>query len=62
MNNLFKRLYMRIIYSAGVDIDKCVYCKIKLPKVAKQKWTKLQVHFGQSCKLSHTGSREWCSA
>ena len=27
-----------------------VYCKIKLPKVAKQKWTLLQVQIGQSCK------------
>lgn len=27
-----------------------VYCKMKLPKVEKQNWTLLQVHFGQSCK------------
>ena len=26
-----------------------VYCKIKLPKVAKQKWTLLHVQIGQSC-------------
>ena len=30
--------------------DWYVYCKIKLPKVAKQKWTLLQVQIGQSCK------------
>ena len=30
--------------------DRPVYCKIKLPKVAKQKWTLLQVQIGQSCK------------
>ena len=32
------------------DMKKLVYCKIKLPKVAKQKWTLLQVQIGQSCK------------
>ena len=31
-------------------ISKAVYCKMKLPKVEKQNWTLLQVHFGQSCK------------
>ena len=32
------------------EIKTVVYCKIKLPKVAKQKWTLLQVQIGQSCK------------
>ena len=35
-------------YNVGKVKD--VYCKIKLPKVAKQKWTLLQVQIGQSCK------------
>ena len=39
-----------------------VYCKIKLPKVAKQKWTKLHVQIGQSCKALYKGSPERCSA
>jgi LuxR family maltose regulon positive regulatory protein len=30
---------------------RAVYCKIKLPKVAKQKRTLLHVHFGQSCNV-----------
>ena len=33
-----------------VLVGSVVYCKIKLPKVAKQKWTLLQVQIGQSCK------------
>ena len=28
-----------------------VYCKIKVPKVAKQKWTLLHVQNGQNCKV-----------
>ena len=39
-----------------------VYCKIKLPKVAKQNWTKLQVQIGHNCKAKYTGSQERCSA
>ena len=33
-----------------------VYCKIKLPKVAKQNWTLLHVQIGQSCNLLNKGS------
>lgn len=39
-----------------------VYCKIKLPKVAKQNWTKLQVQIGQSCKALYQGPQERCCA
>ena len=46
----------RLSANEAVHTPKNVYCKIKLPKVAKQKWTKLQVHFGQSCNLLHKGS------
>lgn len=35
-----------------------VCCKIKLPKVAKQNWTKLQVQIGQSCKAMYLDSLE----
>lgn len=39
-----------------------VYCKIKVPKVAKQKWTLLQVHFGHNCKALYHDSLERCRA
>ena len=35
----------------NVTCSYAVYCKIKLPNVAKQKWTMLQVQFGQCCNL-----------
>ena len=31
-----------------------VYCIIKIPKVAKEKWRKLHLHFGECCSLSKT--------
>ena len=31
-----------------------VYCIIKIPKVAKQKWRKLHLHFGESCNFTKT--------
>ena len=43
-------------------IAKNVYCKIKVPKVAKQKWTLLHVHFGHNCKALYHDSMERCSA
>ena len=33
-----------------IEVRTPVYCKMKLPKVAKQNWTLLQVHFGHNCK------------
>ena len=39
-----------------------VYCKIKVPKVAEQKWTLLQVHFGHNCKALYHDSMERCCA
>ena len=43
-------------------VIKGVYCKIKVPKVAKQKWTFLHVHFGHNCKALYHDSMERCSA
>ena len=42
--------------------DITVYCKIKVPKVAEQKWTLLQVHFGHNCKALYHDSMERCCA
>lgn len=39
-----------LLVDAEWNRRQAVYCKIKLPKVAKQKWTLLQVQIGQSCK------------
>lgn len=47
-NEIFKILWNRLERLSGRG--KHVYCKIKLLKVAKQKWTLLQVQIGQSCK------------
>lgn len=55
----------KLLGGLGVDGIKYIWnvcCKIKLPKVAKQKWTKLHVHFGQNCNHLHMGSQERCSA
>ena len=42
---------MSIVNTLSLESNRqIVYCKIKLPKVAKQKWTLLQVQIGQSCK------------
>ena len=53
--------YMRYIAWINAII---VYCIIKLPKVAKQKWTMLHVQIGQSCKhirktLRNVVASEW---
>ena len=47
---MFQLYPMRITLYSILELVIAVYCKIKLPKVAKQKWTLLQVQIGQSCK------------
>lgn len=48
--------------AVGTVTSTFVYCKIKVPKVAKQKWTLLQVHFGHNCKALYHDSLERCRA
>ena len=49
---------VRISYLLPFFTYLCVYCIIKLPKVAKQKRTMLHVQIGQSCKTWYQGSQE----
>ena len=43
-------LFVDCVYKGGSVSNMSVCCIIKIPNVAKQKWTKLHDHFGQSCK------------
>ena len=57
LNNAIEHSTGKNIYiEVRVNALYSVYCKIKLPKVAKQKWTLLHVQIGQSCNLLHKGS------
>lgn len=48
MDMSYFSLSTKILKDKGLKIAVC--CIIEIPKVADQKWRKLHLHFGESCK------------